>query len=129
MRNTREDLLKETQLIQACTTTLRAVLANATIVSGGKGKIQSADGQMTIRGPWGVKEFVLESKRRITTATVKPLIARILSPSRFSSSISCTSLPRNTTATSSCPESATGSDPTGGWPPFQLALWGFLHWR
>jgi hypothetical protein len=78
-------MFKEADLIQSCAAAIRAALgdakvdfnANSAQQVGTDGGIEHPDGEMTIQGPWGTLDFTLESKRRVTTENIRPLIAHM----------------------------------------------------
>jgi hypothetical protein len=73
MRISREaGIIKEAELIRTCATSIRAVLGNAAAV-----KESHRNTPISIKGPWGTISFALQPERRITTHTIRPLIARI----------------------------------------------------
>ncbi len=70
-----ETLRRDADLRQRCANTLRTALANAVVKFESVGGEQD-DGEITLSGPWGVMTFTVESKGRVTTEAIRPLIAQ-----------------------------------------------------
>jgi len=77
MRQNQEEIIrKEATLEQLCIATIRNILKDTRI------KLEMAhekhhDGTLTLHGPSGPLAFAVESKARVTTTTIRPLIAQI----------------------------------------------------